>query len=58
MKKKLEINIKKIMVMYLFGFTAAQLLPNRFYFKFMNFYHMKLMDNLEVEEHSDFYKLN
>ena len=54
---KKTINIKKIVTMYLVGFISAQFLPGKYYLSIMNWYHKRIMDNLEVEERSDFYKL-
>jgi hypothetical protein len=57
MKKKLEINLKKIMIMYMIGFTSAFLVPQGFYFKIMNFYHKQINDNIEILDKDEFYHL-
>jgi hypothetical protein len=58
MKKRLQINLKKVMTMYFLGFMGAQFLPSSYYISIMNLYHKRIMDNLEVEERNDFYKLS
>jgi uncharacterized protein (DUF2164 family) len=58
MKKGVQINLKKIMAMYFLGFISAQVLPTYYYKGIMTWYHNRIMDNLEVEERSDFYKLS
>ena len=58
MKKKFEINLKKIIVFYSLGFLSANFLPQNYFFSIMNKIHDKINDNLEVEDKGDFYKIN
>ncbi len=57
MKRKLEINVKKIMMIYLIGLTSSIFMPDKYYFSIMNKLHKKINDSIEVEDKVDFYKI-
>jgi hypothetical protein len=58
MNKRLEINVKKIMLMYFVGFTSAMLLPNKYYVNLVNIYHNKILESIEIEDRENFIKIN
>ncbi len=57
-KKELVINIRKVMAMYLLGFSFANFIPEKYFFLAVNKSYKKLAENVEVIERKDYYSIN
>jgi hypothetical protein len=57
MRKSLEVNVKKIILMYSLGFITAIFMPQKIYFKIMNTFHSTINKNMIVHDKGDFYKI-
>ena len=44
--------------MYSVGFSVAFFLPKQKFFQIMNYYHMRVNDNLEVIDKGAYFKIN
>jgi hypothetical protein len=55
--KTLEVNVRKIMLMYGVGFMTAFLLPRKFFFAIMNYQHERVCDSIVVTERERYVKI-
>lgn len=56
-KKVLQVNLKRIFLVYSIGFATALFMPKKYFMFIMGKHYERINNNLEVIEKNDYYKV-